>query len=136
LPYRYSDTGEVEVLLVTSRTTRRWVIPKGWPMKGAKPAKAAAREAYEEAGVRGKIASQPLGTYFYRKRPDDHKSPAAICRVRVFALQVTRQMATWPERHQRETCWLTACEAAARVDDAGMRPIIEALAASALPMLA
>lgn len=128
LPFRIAATGGVEVLLVTSRTTRRWVIPKGWPMKGVKPSQAAAREAFEEAGVRGKVASTPLGTYFYRKRADDHKAPAAICRVRVFALQVKRQVSKWPERNQRETCWLSAREAATQVDDAGMRAIIETLA--------
>ena len=128
LPFRFTATGAVEVLLVTSRTTQRWVIPKGWPMKGTKPAKAAAREAYEEAGVRGKIASKPLGTYLYQKRADDHKSPAAFCRVAVFALQVKRQVDKWPEREQRQTCWLTAAEAAARIEDAGLRAIVEKLA--------
>jgi 8-oxo-dGTP pyrophosphatase MutT (NUDIX family) len=127
LPYRFSATGDLEILLVTSRTTRRWVIPKGWPMKGVEPAKVAAREAFEEAGVRGKVAAEPMGTYLYRKRDDDHKSPAAICRVRVFALQVKRQLDKWPEQHQREACWLTATTAAARIDDAGMRIIIEQL---------
>jgi 8-oxo-dGTP pyrophosphatase MutT (NUDIX family) len=130
LPIRFAATGAMEVLLVTSRTTRRWVIPKGWPMKGAKPAEAAAREAFEEAGVRGRIAAEPLGTYAYRKRDDDHKHPAVACRVRVFVLQVKRQATRWPERHERETCWFEAKEAAARVDDAGMRDLIEALAAT------
>jgi 8-oxo-dGTP pyrophosphatase MutT (NUDIX family) len=129
LPFRLTSAGEVEVLLVTSRTTRRWIIPKGWPMKGTKPAQAAAREAFEEAGVRGKIAAEPIGTYLYRKRDDDHKHPAAVCAVKVFALQVKRQVAKWPERHQREACWLDAKEAVARIDDDGMRAIIEALAA-------
>jgi 8-oxo-dGTP pyrophosphatase MutT (NUDIX family) len=128
LPFRVGASGGVEVLLVTSRTTRRWVIPKGWPMKGAKPAEAAAREAFEEAGVRGKIAHEPMGTYLYRKRADDHKHPAAICRVAVYALRVKRQASKWPEREQRQTCWLTAQEAAARIEDAGLRAIVERLA--------
>jgi 8-oxo-dGTP pyrophosphatase MutT (NUDIX family) len=61
LPYRLDDGGSIKVLLVTSRETKRWIIPKGWPIKGLKPSKAAAREAYEEAGVRGRIAGRAFG---------------------------------------------------------------------------
>ena len=68
LPFRIKD-GKIEVLLVTSRETKRWLIPKGWPMKGKKPHKAAAQEAEEEAGVKGEIKNKPLGSYDYWK-PD------------------------------------------------------------------
>ena len=76
LPYRLDDDGSVEVLLVTSRETKRWIIPKGWPIKGLKPSKAAAREAYEEAGVRGRIAGRAFGHYVYEKL-------LAACRTQV-----------------------------------------------------
>ncbi|HEX2018774.1 MAG TPA: NUDIX hydrolase, partial [Aurantimonas sp.] len=66
LPFR-TDADGVEVLLVTSRDTGRWVIPKGWPMKNRRPHRAAAIEAFEEAGVVGKASKVPMGTYDYDK---------------------------------------------------------------------
>jgi 8-oxo-dGTP pyrophosphatase MutT (NUDIX family) len=75
LPYRFDLETGVEVLLVTSRGTRRWIIPKGWPIKGFKPARTAAREAYEEAGVRGRVAGRPLGRYIYEKRLEERAAP-------------------------------------------------------------
>src|SRR5258708_16445379 len=65
LPYRLNDDGSVEVLLVTSRETKRWIIPKGWPIKGLKPSKAAAREAYEEAGLRAPVPARPSAPSIY-----------------------------------------------------------------------
>ena len=54
LPYRFTHDAELEILLLTTRQSKRWIIPKGWPIKGLRPAKSAAREAFEEAGVRGR----------------------------------------------------------------------------------
>ncbi|MBL7405872.1 NUDIX domain-containing protein, partial [Escherichia coli] len=68
LPFRHGRDGKTKILLVTSRESRRWVIPKGWPMKGRKPFEAAAREAYEEAGLRGAVGKRPIGLYLYQKR--------------------------------------------------------------------
>ena len=65
LPWRFGSDGEGEVLLITSRETRRWVIPKGWPMKGLKSPECAAREAYEEAGLEGEIRKKKLGVFHY-----------------------------------------------------------------------
>ena len=65
LPWRRNADGEVEVLMITSRDTRRWVIPKGWPIKGIKSPKSAAQEAFEEAGVIGKVRKSPVGAYAY-----------------------------------------------------------------------
>ena len=67
LPYRVTKTGDIEFLLVTSRETGRWIIPKGWPIAGLEPAEAAAREAYEEAGVRGVVGIRAIGEYAYKK---------------------------------------------------------------------
>ncbi|MBP0574910.1 NUDIX domain-containing protein, partial [Mycobacterium tuberculosis] len=75
----------MRVLLVTSRETRRWIIPKGWPMKGMKDRDAAAREALEEAGLTGRISQRPIGHYRYFKRTLDAFQP---CRVDVYRLDV------------------------------------------------
>ena len=123
LPYRVDVDGSVEVLLVTSRGTKRWIIPKGWPIKGLKAAKAAAREAFEEAGVQGRVTRRALGRYLYEKRLEDR--PATIpCDVQVFPLAVRRQLKNWPEANQRTTRWYSAAEAAAVVTDDGLRPLI------------
>jgi hypothetical protein len=87
LPYRFTPHAALEILLVTTRQTRRWIIPKGWPIKGLRPAKSAAREAFEEAGVRGKISAKPLGLFTYEKSLDE-AGVQAICEVRVFPLLV------------------------------------------------
>ncbi|MGI9168812.1 MAG: NUDIX hydrolase [Caulobacteraceae bacterium] len=113
LPYRVAEG--VEILVITSRETGRWVIPKGWPMKGRTPSEAAALEAIEEAGVTGEIAAKPLGSYPYVKYL---KSGAGRpCKVKVFALRVTGQAEDWPEKGQRELRWLAWSEAAAAVQE-------------------
>ena len=127
LPYRVRRKFGTEVMLVTSRETRRWIIPKGWPIKGLKAAEAAAREAFEEAGVRGRLTRRALGHYVYEKRLEDGLATVP-CEVQVFALVVSRQSKDWPEAHQRTTRWFSAAEAAARVDDDGLRPLIVRLA--------
>jgi 8-oxo-dGTP pyrophosphatase MutT (NUDIX family) len=128
LPYRLNKAGEFEVLLLTSRTRRRWIIPKGWPIKGLKPAKSAAREAFEEAGVRGTVSSKPLGRFIYDKQLDEDGRFVA-CEVTVFLLAVKRQLKTWPEFEQRETRWVAASEAATLTDEDGLRPLLEAFSA-------
>src|ERR1700731_1369791 len=67
LPYRFTETNSLEVLLVTTQQTRRWIIPQGWPIKGLKPPKSAAREAYEEAGIRGTVGAKSIGAFSYEK---------------------------------------------------------------------
>jgi 8-oxo-dGTP pyrophosphatase MutT (NUDIX family) len=123
LPYRFDFEAGVEVLLVTSRGTRRWIIPKGWPIKGFKPARTAAREAYEEAGVRGRVAARPLGRYVYEKRLEERTAPFP-CEVQVFPLLVKRQLKKWPECKQRTVRWFPAPEAAALIKDDNLRQLI------------
>ncbi|MBM6596734.1 NUDIX hydrolase [Microvirga pudoricolor] len=123
LPFRVVD-GEIEVLLVTSRETRRWLIPKGWPMKGKKPHKAAAQEAQEEAGVKGKIADKPLGHYDYWKRRLVHFD---LCRVDVYPLEVSKQLKRWKEKGQREARWFKAQEAADQVLEPALAGLIRQL---------
>ncbi|MGK9230817.1 NUDIX hydrolase [Inquilinus limosus] len=122
LPYRVGPDGGIEILLVTSRETRRWIIPKGWPIKGLKPSKSAAREAYEEAGVRGAVGPKPIGGFVYDKWLEEGVS--VPCEVSVFPLKVERQHRTWPERHERETRWCGPEEALDLLDDAGLRDLV------------
>jgi 8-oxo-dGTP pyrophosphatase MutT (NUDIX family) len=126
LPYRLDDDASVEVLLVTSRETKRWIIPKGWPIKGLKPSKAAAREAYEEAGVRGRIAGRAFGHYVYEKRLEDRVTTVP-CQVEVFPLLVKRQSKDWPESKQRTTQWFPAAEAAALAENSQLHNLIREL---------
>jgi 8-oxo-dGTP pyrophosphatase MutT (NUDIX family) len=114
------------VLLVTSRETKRWIIPKGWPIKGLKPPKAAAREAYEEAGVRGRISRRAFGHYIYEKRLEDSVITVP-CQVEVFPLVVKRQSKDWPESKQRMRRWFPAAEAAALVDNDQLHNLIQEL---------
>ena len=88
--------GKVEVLLVTSRDTGRWIIPKGWPISGLTPADTAAREAWEEAGVQGELLGGDLGAYGYAKALDPKRS--IPCSVQVVGLRVARLKDKFPER--------------------------------------
>jgi 8-oxo-dGTP pyrophosphatase MutT (NUDIX family) len=115
LPWRRGGEGHVEVLLITSRETRRWVIPKGWPIKGKSSAKSAAREAFEEAGVRGKVDKSPVGAYAYDKRLKNDRIQRV--RVTVFALEVVEEAEVFPEVAQREKLWTPLTEAARLVDE-------------------
>lgn len=120
LPWRAGSA--VEVMLASSRETRRWIIPKGWPMKGRKPHATAAIEALQEAGLLGKIDKTPIGSYHYQKRmPNGAIIP---CRVDVFPFRVTRQRKTWPEMRQRITKWFPREEAAQLVHEPELSRLI------------
>src|SRR5215510_12676697 len=99
LPYRMSKKDRAEFMLVTSRETRRWIIPKGWPKKGKSPHRSAEDEAFEEAGVVGAVGRQPAGSFFYKKRLKN--GGWVECEVRVFPLKVRRQRKEWPEKKER-----------------------------------
>ena len=121
LPYRLDETGMVEMLLVTSRETGRWVLPKGWPMKGKAPHRAAAIEAYEEAGAVGRSMKTPLGTYRYDKRLKDGAVP---CVVTVYPMAVEELEESWPEMEERRRVWRRAAEAATLVDEPDLQAIL------------
>jgi 8-oxo-dGTP pyrophosphatase MutT (NUDIX family) len=125
LPYRFNETDELEILLVTTRRTRRWIIPKGWPIKGLKPPESAAREAFEEAGVRGKIGKKSVGTFTYQKLLDDD-GVTVPCEVKVFPLLVQRQSETWPEIEQRLARWLAPEKAISLIKDLDLKDVVEA----------
>ena len=124
LPVRLDAAGRTRVLLITSRATKRLIVPKGWPMKGRKDHRAAAIEAQEEAGVIGRVAKKPIGSYHYWKRGADHFD---LCRVKVFVLDVERQLPAWREKGQRQGAWFLVDEAIALADDPGLVPILRKL---------
>jgi 8-oxo-dGTP pyrophosphatase MutT (NUDIX family) len=129
LPWRAAAAGGVEVLLITSRQTRRWVIPKGWPIRGLTPSESAAREAFEEAGVEGVPARQPIGRYSYLKRLSGG-APQTL-QVTVFPLHVLKEADRWPEKRQREKRWTPLQEAAEWVEEPELRDILRAACLSA-----
>jgi 8-oxo-dGTP pyrophosphatase MutT (NUDIX family) len=120
LPYRWSRAG-LEVMLVTSRTTRRWVLPKGSVGNGLTAYEAAVLEAYEEAGVDGRIGRSCIGVYGYTKRNEKKQKR---CLVKVFPLQVACVLPDWPERRQRRRQWVSFRMAVARVQEASLRKIL------------
>ena len=105
--------GKPQVLMVTSRDTGRWILPKGWTMKGKTGSEAAAIEAWEEAGVQGKIASEPVGVYSYLKLRD--KAPDLPCMVLVYPLCVEKLSARFPEHRQRRLKWMGRTKASKSV---------------------
>jgi 8-oxo-dGTP pyrophosphatase MutT (NUDIX family) len=128
LPWRQAPG--LEILLITSRETRRWVIPKGWPMAGKSPAESAAQEAYEEAGIRGLISAQAMGHYGYRKRL--RGGGKRRFRVDVFAMEVTEVLDQWPEAHERARQWLSPPEAVALVEEPELAALIRTFAGEKL----
>ncbi len=106
---------KVEVLLVTSRRRKRWIIPKGWPADKATPAEAARNEAWEEAGAQGKVSPLCLGIYSYNKMLDDEQF--LPCVVAVFPMKVKKLDSEYPEHAERRRKWFSRKKAAKLVDD-------------------
>jgi predicted phosphate transport protein (TIGR00153 family) len=133
LPYRTTGNagtgvGSVQIMLVTSRESRRWVIPKGNQESGLAPHAAAAAEAEEEAGVCGQVCPTPLGSYRYRKKRGSGAS--LMIDVDVFPMVVTRELSHWKEQSQRERRWFSLGDAAAAVDEPDLRELIKSFSAS------
>jgi 8-oxo-dGTP pyrophosphatase MutT (NUDIX family) len=108
---------ELEVLLISSRRRKRWVIPKGVIDPGSTASESACKEAYEEAGIRGNISSNPLGEYQYEKW-------GGICTVQVFVMEVQTVLETWPEASIRERHWMSPEAAARSVDEPELQHLI------------
>lgn len=119
------DPATGEVLLITSRDTGRWIIPKGWPMAGRTLAQAALQEAWEEAGVRAALAEE-LGGYHYEKAQDE--GFAIPVEVRVFLLSVDGLADQWPEQAQRSRHWFPPGKAAALVAEPELAALLTRLA--------
>ena len=120
LCYRVKDE-KLQFCLVTSRRSGRWIVPKGWPMHGETPSDAAATEAFEEAGVRGKVRERPIGVFSYYKVRSEDELP---CLAVVYPLQVKKVLTKWPEKHERNRKWVSRKKAAAMVDDPELAAII------------
>lgn len=121
LPVRRGMTGSLEVLLITSRSSGRWVIPKGWTSKRLSDLRAAAREAKEEAGVHGRLTAAPIGRYCYVK---NELGGGKSIDVDVYLLLVDKVSKHWEEEAERHRVWFTACAAAARVHESDLGALI------------
>jgi 8-oxo-dGTP pyrophosphatase MutT (NUDIX family) len=122
IPVRRKRHGK-QILLLTSRETGRWIIPKGWPMRHRSPAEAALREAYEEAGLKGEVVEPAIGRYTYRKI-GKHGAARRIS-VEVFLMRVHRQLRNWPEKQERSFQWLAPAKAASFVKERQLAKLIE-----------
>jgi 8-oxo-dGTP pyrophosphatase MutT (NUDIX family) len=122
LPWRLAGKNGIEILLVTGRRSGRWTIPKGWPMPGKSLAEAAAQEAFEEAGVRGTIDPNPIGTFRHVKQQLVYGELEV--NIVVHHLWVDRELPKWPELGQRKRKWFRPKEAAKRVDSPELSALI------------
>ncbi len=125
LPWRFTDDGEVEILLITSRETGRWLIPKGSRMIGRTDHSAAAVEAEEEAGVRGRISRTSAGSFRYHKRVPGGER---LMEADVYLLQVRKELRRWKERGQRQRLWVSLAEAVALVGDPELADLLAGFA--------
>jgi 8-oxo-dGTP pyrophosphatase MutT (NUDIX family) len=125
LCWRLGKAG-AEVLLISSRETGRWVIPKGWPMKGLAGHETAEIEAWEEAGITGRIAAAKLGHFSYEKivKRDSKQERAHPCVVDVFPLEVSAVAEKFPEQRQRRRKWFAPEKAARKVTEAGLKALL------------
>jgi hypothetical protein len=124
IPFRLTETGEPEVMLITSRTTERFIVPKGWPMKGKSGRKAASTEAHQEAGVFGTILKRPAGRFHYWKRLATSFVPVEVT---VYLLEVENEDADWKEADSRKRAWLKPADAAALIDEPELASIVRSL---------
>lgn len=119
IPLRHRR-GRVEILLITSRDGRRWSIPKGTIEPYLSPADSAAKEAWEEAGIRGCLDPTPVGDYCYDKAGRVH-------RVLVFRLDVDEILEDWPEQHFRRRQWLSPADAVARASSSSLKTLLQSV---------
>lgn len=114
--------GKPQFLLITSRRTKRWIVPKGWPMTDRDGAGCALQEAFEEAGVVGEVCGRACGTFRYMKLLDD--GAEVPCAVQVFPVRVRSLKSRYPEHSQRRRKWFGRKKAAKKVDDADLARLI------------
>lgn len=122
IPYRI-EQGGLRVLLVTSRTRRRWILPKGKVAPRMLPGRSAEREAFEEAGVLGRLAKDPIGSYRQGDQIQDMLDDGVI--VEAYALEVVDELPAWREMHFRERRWFSVKDALRVVRDPEIRSILQ-----------
>lgn len=127
LAYVETSDGKL-ILLVTTRGRGVWTVPKGWPKPKKTKAEVAALEAFEEGGVSGEVAKEPLGSYTYTKRL--HMFSWVRCHAEVYALHVERQLLTWQERESRKVAWVPLARAAEMVRERELADFLRSLAAA------
>ena len=130
LCYRVRD-GKTQVLLITSRQRKRWIIPKGWPSAGLTPAQGALQEAWEEAGVKGKVQDLCLGIYGYTKQM--RSGPDLPCIVAVFPVRVRSLEKDYPEAGERKREWVSVKRALRQLDEPELREILKGFDPARLP---
>jgi 8-oxo-dGTP pyrophosphatase MutT (NUDIX family) len=133
LPWRREADGELQVLLITSRATGKWMLPKGWPMKGLSDAASAQQEALEEAGVEGDIDSQAIGSYRYSKLFGNGASVPG--QALIFPLAVRRERKGWKEKGQRQRRWMSPDKAAQLAHEPDLSRFLANLAAGRVILL-
>lgn len=131
IPFRLTENGELQVMLITSRATKRFIVPKGWPMKHKSGRKTAAIEAREEAGATGKILKRALGSYRYWKRLD---SGFHLVVVTVYLLAVEKVQDDWKEVQKRQRAWLTTRDAATLIDEPQLATLLDRLTVDGLAL--
>ncbi|KKB76479.1 hypothetical protein VW35_16910 [Devosia soli] len=132
LPWRREVDGTLSVMLITSRTNGKWMLPKGWPMEGRTDAEAARREALEEAGVDGVVERDPVGVYHFVKLFNDGTSKPG--EAAIYALAVTRERDAWKEKGQRRRQWVPAADAAKLAHEPDLARFLGQLAAGEIEL--
>lgn len=115
-----------QVCLVSSRSGRRWVVPKGCIEAGKSAGEIALQEAWEEAGLAGLLGKEPIGSYVYEK-------DGMVCHVIVFVMRVTTQVDAYPEASVRQRIWLSIPQALVRLEEHGLRELLRAVEFARLP---
>lgn len=128
LPVHWDKSDKLRVLMVTSRDTGRWVVPKGWLMEGKKPWQAAKIEALEEAGAVGQVSDEAIGEYYYKKRNGSGEGSDVLCRVTVFPMMVERLKETWKEQSDRKRRWFSLRKASKLVDEHDLSALLDKIA--------
>lgn len=131
LPYRLQS--DLEICLVTSRETGRWVLPKGWAKPGVSDQEMALIEAREEAGLNGQLYEPVIGSYKYTKKL--HTFALVTCEVSVFALHVNDIQDDWPEKQERQRRWFTRDQASQSIDEQSLRELIENFEPGRFPLM-
>jgi 8-oxo-dGTP pyrophosphatase MutT (NUDIX family) len=124
IPYRHVD-GEIVFLMITTKRTGKWIFPKGGKIAGLSPPENAAQEAYEEAGVRGKMGSAPLGHYASMKPRPGGAIPVSI---EMYPLEVSEQLDDWPEKGERKRHWVTLADARRLLSEPALVTMAEKIA--------